>query len=721
MPKEYGVSDGIISEAEGLGYKALTADDWSTLTGADVPADIARALNILAAVGASSSDPNAIHDNVSGEISAITEKVSPASGDHLLIEDSAASNAKKRVQVGNLPGGGGGETNTASNVGTAGVGVFKQKAGVDLEFKKINAGSNAVTITDDTGNNEIDIDVVTGRCFFTAATGAGTIINKTYEANTVPANKRLTAFESDNDDITVTIEIHTTGDGYMPDDVKVSGGGATPVTVTKGNFSQLVTDGRVWTADVRLTDADTTDPLTATLPAAGGDTSTCDYTRALDPPDITAAAFDTHADTTGGDPLVQDAQNETTSVQGGTQTVRITGTCDAHATRLWVKNAGISNGEQGPYTISGGTFDIVANVRSSGNTGAQTATVECAVGTGGTRGSSMATSNTVTISHTLPTFTGGSQGDIAYPGSQEALKDAETCTVTVTHTNIDGADTYLYDDNSTSELTIPNLTTYQAAKASVARASGSYRESSTNYRLTVTRPARNGTAATKSVTVKIAHVSPVVTVTGTTNRLGTDDGTNSYQDHTITLTSSQANLSTHTPSLAADGGDSATGWQGSWSTSGNLAYTRSYRVQDAAMLAGGQAANNFTWGACSIKNRAGKEATSVTTNTTYSLGGFQERNFFHPVAPAHEIDIGILIVDTSKVTVENVAKGADQVFEASIQHREDADPDNNNFFTISDNADSYDPDNQYYHNNDKKFADTVSSPTSSIFRIAETT
>lgn len=53
-----------------------------------------------------------------------------------------------------------GEVNTASNVGTGGVGVFKQKTGVDFEFKKINAGSSKVTITDDTGNNEVDIDVV---------------------------------------------------------------------------------------------------------------------------------------------------------------------------------------------------------------------------------------------------------------------------------------------------------------------------------------------------------------------------------------------------------------------------------------------------------------------------------------------------------------------------------------------------------------------------------
>lgn len=55
--------------------------------------------------------------------------------------------------------GGGGESNTASNVGTAGVGVYKEKVGVDLRFKKINAGSSKVTVVDDTGNDEVDIDV----------------------------------------------------------------------------------------------------------------------------------------------------------------------------------------------------------------------------------------------------------------------------------------------------------------------------------------------------------------------------------------------------------------------------------------------------------------------------------------------------------------------------------------------------------------------------------
>jgi len=57
--------------------------------------------------GGASTDADAIHDNVAAEISVITEKVTPVNADLVIIEDSAASNAKKRVQVGNLPGGGG--------------------------------------------------------------------------------------------------------------------------------------------------------------------------------------------------------------------------------------------------------------------------------------------------------------------------------------------------------------------------------------------------------------------------------------------------------------------------------------------------------------------------------------------------------------------------------------------------------------------------------------
>lgn len=53
--------------------------------------------------GGGGSDPNAIHDNIAGEIDAISEKLVPTTADIVLIEDKADSENKKKVQIGNLP------------------------------------------------------------------------------------------------------------------------------------------------------------------------------------------------------------------------------------------------------------------------------------------------------------------------------------------------------------------------------------------------------------------------------------------------------------------------------------------------------------------------------------------------------------------------------------------------------------------------------------------
>lgn len=45
------------------------------------------------------TDPDAIHDNVSGEINAITSKATPVDADVMVIEDSAATYAKKKVAM----------------------------------------------------------------------------------------------------------------------------------------------------------------------------------------------------------------------------------------------------------------------------------------------------------------------------------------------------------------------------------------------------------------------------------------------------------------------------------------------------------------------------------------------------------------------------------------------------------------------------------------------
>jgi hypothetical protein len=66
--------------------------------------------------GSAATDGAAIHDNVAEEIHAITAKGTPVDADELVIEDSADSWNKKRVALGDLPGGAGGAPTDADYV-----------------------------------------------------------------------------------------------------------------------------------------------------------------------------------------------------------------------------------------------------------------------------------------------------------------------------------------------------------------------------------------------------------------------------------------------------------------------------------------------------------------------------------------------------------------------------------------------------------------------------
>jgi hypothetical protein len=123
------------------------------------------------AVGASLTDSNTVDftysdagNTITGDARTQMSLTSDASGLKLTGDASAPGNNKYYGTDGTgtkgfFTLGGSGEANTASNVGLGGVGIFKQKSGVDLQFKNINAGSNKVTITNDTTNSEVDIDV----------------------------------------------------------------------------------------------------------------------------------------------------------------------------------------------------------------------------------------------------------------------------------------------------------------------------------------------------------------------------------------------------------------------------------------------------------------------------------------------------------------------------------------------------------------------------------
>jgi hypothetical protein len=89
------------------------------------------------------------------------------------------------------PGSSTGEANTASNQGAGGVGVWNAKVGVDLQFKNINAGSNKITVTNDTVNKEVDIDVAQANLTLSSLGGSitdaqypNTPSGKTYNINT---------------------------------------------------------------------------------------------------------------------------------------------------------------------------------------------------------------------------------------------------------------------------------------------------------------------------------------------------------------------------------------------------------------------------------------------------------------------------------------------------------------------------------------------------------
>lgn len=113
-----GPNEKTVNKGAANGYASLDAD--ALVPDAQIPSGVMRdaehtaigdaaphhAQSHGAAQHSAESDAAAIHDNVAGEIAALTEKATPVNADLLVIEDSAAANAKKKVQVGNLPAAG---------------------------------------------------------------------------------------------------------------------------------------------------------------------------------------------------------------------------------------------------------------------------------------------------------------------------------------------------------------------------------------------------------------------------------------------------------------------------------------------------------------------------------------------------------------------------------------------------------------------------------------
>ncbi|WP_109852800.1 hypothetical protein [Aquimarina sp. AU58] len=92
----------------------------------------------LISYGGNATDVNAIHSNVSNEVNSLTEKVTPIGADVLVIEDSADSNNKKKIQIANLPSSGGATNLTYSN------GVIQSDTGTDATIPSATNSVNGL-------------------------------------------------------------------------------------------------------------------------------------------------------------------------------------------------------------------------------------------------------------------------------------------------------------------------------------------------------------------------------------------------------------------------------------------------------------------------------------------------------------------------------------------------------------------------------------------------
>jgi hypothetical protein len=539
----------------------------------------------------------------------------PSAGIYFLADDTTFTNYSSWI-----PAGSGTSLDSSLgviNIGSGDVSIYAGLVRSNIALRELKAGSGITLSYPDSSTIQIATTGgggtgVNGGVFVTDInpTSSGNVGDKVFSSDGVVLDSCLT----DTNFVTVSVLAITGNTNYKP----VVTIGASPVTLSADSDKPLFNGSLA----INLNDAST---ITVLHEDGAEHTVSIEYDNI---PVILGATFvngypGSQTELKAGDTfdvsIVTDSPVDSITLVGGsgdafsTQTFSVTsGT--SHVITGAIRNAGTST-QNLPFTVYAnkptGSQSVNFTSDSQGTTDGQ---------------------YRVALNNTYPSIniTG-----VTYPASQQAIKSGEFATIANTVTNFD---TIQYD-NILSQLTISSPTSYDTSKIATYL-SGSYNISSPNFSISATRTANDATS-TASTTVYIANVAPTLTVVNPAARLrsGGNDGT-SIQNHTITIQSNQNLISG--PTLATDGGSTASWQSSSTFTGGPTTWTNTLQVHDD------DTKGTYNWGAISGTGLSGINTISNSGASTYTLGGFVSRNVSIE-AFGTQGTINVEVVDYSKL------------------------------------------------------------------------
>ena len=503
--------------------------------------------------------------------------------------------------------------------------------------------------------------VVIGNVYITdiVPVSSGIVGQKTYDPNTIPANAVLTEATSDNVNVRVKIFAEG-GNAFYSPTVTINGVQAT--------LTKIASDSsRVYTgqADIVIGSGDTE---IIAISSTGAESRATVHLAGAGPA-ISSLVI-------GALPGSQ------TEVKSG-DVVQVSGIVPNSATYVEVIAGGAAGalssltlGADGSAGSGNKTFSGTFTVGSG--TGSQTIQAR-AKNILGTFGTTVTSSNSVTLNQTVPTI---GTVTIAYPAGQSALKGSEVATVSATVTN---GDVVSYTSSANLSVSSPN--TYSASK-SVSRVSGGYAIGVNNYTITATKSS-NGATVTKSAAISIADTAPTaaITISGSPARLISSAAGQSY---TVTITANQSLYAA--PSLSAPSGT----WSGSWTGSGTT-WSRTLVVKDT------DAKGSFNFSGLSLPNLAGVIGNTISSGAAYTIGGFATRTLTF-AAFSQLAAIGTNVANISKVTAKYTGAASNLTLQNSTANVFQG-------FTITDAAGNYNPNGGYLFITDQAYAGANTSGT----------